>query len=188
MPVAWLSHGTLTITCNDSCSPSPPAVPCTWHRTDQRATMIIPPERIRFVVITLFGGMHDDVIKWKHFPHYWPFVRGIHRSPVNSPHKGQWRGALMFSLICALSKQSCGWWFETPSRSLWRHHVAIVFGIDIDITLIPNCLELLWYWLMHIIRLSHDLLKTIVWSTYEEPTTGLGCVNSLRPSDAYMRR
>ena len=27
-------------------------------------------------------------------------MRGIHRSPVNSPHKGQWRGALMFSLIC----------------------------------------------------------------------------------------
>ena len=40
-------------------------------------------------------------IKWKHFPRYWPFVRGIHRSPVNSPHKGQWRGALMFSFICA---------------------------------------------------------------------------------------
>ena len=44
---------------------------------------------------------HDDVIKWKHFPRYWPFVRGIHRSPVNSPHKGQWCGALMFSLTCA---------------------------------------------------------------------------------------
>ena len=40
--------------------------------------------------------LHDDVIKWKHFPRYWPLVRGIHRSPVNSPHKGQWRGALMF--------------------------------------------------------------------------------------------
>ena len=39
--------------------------------------------------------------KWKHFPRYWPFLRGIHRSTVNSPHKGQWRGALMFSLICA---------------------------------------------------------------------------------------
>ena len=25
---------------------------------------------------------HDDVIKWKHFPRYWPFVQGIHRSPV----------------------------------------------------------------------------------------------------------
>ena len=39
---------------------------------------------------------HDDVIKWKQFPRYWPFGRGIHRSPVNSSHKGQWRGALMF--------------------------------------------------------------------------------------------
>ena len=44
--------------------------------------------------------IHDDVTKWKHFPRNWPFVRGIHRSPVNSPHKGQWRGALMISLIC----------------------------------------------------------------------------------------
>ena len=44
---------------------------------------------------------HEDVIKWKHFLRYWPFVRGIHRSPVNSPHKGQWRRALMFSFICA---------------------------------------------------------------------------------------
>ena len=41
-------------------------------------------------------------IKWKHFPHYRPFVRGIHRSPVNSHHKGQWRGDLMFSLSCAV--------------------------------------------------------------------------------------
>ena len=53
-----------------------------------------------------YGGpsvswFHDDVIKWKHFPRYWPFVRGIHRSLVNSPHNGQWHGALIFSLICA---------------------------------------------------------------------------------------
>ena len=43
---------------------------------------------------------HDDIIKWKHFLRYWPFVWGIHRSPVNL-HKGQRLGALMFSLICA---------------------------------------------------------------------------------------
>ena len=48
-----------------------------------------------------FVNFHDDVIKWKHFPRYWPSVREIHRWPVNSPHKGKWRGALMFSLICA---------------------------------------------------------------------------------------
>ena len=63
--------------------------------------------------------------QWKPFPRYWPFVRGIHRSPVNSPHKSQWRGALMFFFDLRPNKrsgkQSWGWWFETPSRSLWRH-------------------------------------------------------------------
>ena len=46
-------------------------------------------------------SFHDDVIKWKHFSRYWPFVRGIHRSRVNTPHKGLWRGASTLSLICA---------------------------------------------------------------------------------------
>ena len=64
------------------------------------------------------------VIKWKHFPCYWPLARRIHRSPVNSPHKGQWLGALMcffLRLNKRLSKQWWGWWFETPSRPLWRY-------------------------------------------------------------------
>ena len=51
-------------------------------------------------VVHIPSSNHYDVIKWKHFPRYWPFVRAIHRSPVNSPHKGQWRGALILSLIC----------------------------------------------------------------------------------------
>ena len=61
-----------------------------------------------YVTLTVYKGPllstqinHDDVIKWKHCPRYLPFVRGIHRSPVNSPHKGQWRTALMFSLNSA---------------------------------------------------------------------------------------
>ena len=37
-----------------------------------------------------YPAFHDDVIKWKHFPRYRPFV-----------HKGQWRGSLMLSLTCA---------------------------------------------------------------------------------------
>ena len=55
--------------------------------------------------IPLFVGgkylYHDDVIKWKHFPRNWSFVPGNSPVPVNSSHKGQWRGALMFSLLCA---------------------------------------------------------------------------------------
>ena len=61
---------------------------------------------------------HDDVIKWKHFLRYWPFVRGIHRSPVNSPHKGQWRAALMSSLICAWIN---GWVNNREAGDLRRH-------------------------------------------------------------------
>ena len=61
---------------------------------------------------------HDNVIKWKHFPCYWPFVRGIHRSPVNSPPKSQWCGALMFSLICAWIN---GWVNNHRAGDLRRH-------------------------------------------------------------------
>ena len=62
--------------------------------------------------------VHDDVIKWKHFPRYWLFVRGIPRSPMNSPHKGQWRGALMFSLICAWRND---WVNNREAGDLRRH-------------------------------------------------------------------
>ena len=66
------------------------------------------------------GMTHDDVIKWKHFPRYWPFVRGIHRSPVNSPHKGQLRGALMFSLIWASIN---GWVNNCATGDLRRYRI-----------------------------------------------------------------
>ena len=57
------------------------------------------------IVIGLLS-VQDDVIKWKHFPRHWPLVMGIHRSPVNSPHKGLWLGTLMLSLTWAWTS---GW-------------------------------------------------------------------------------
>ena len=44
----------------------------TWSNDD-----VLPTEYL--------GTNYDDAIKWKHFPRYWPFVSGIHRSPVDSP-------------------------------------------------------------------------------------------------------
>ena len=61
---------------------------------------------------------HDDTIKWKHFPGYWPFVPGIHRSLVNSHHKGQLRGALVFPLISAWIN---GWVNNQEAGDLGRH-------------------------------------------------------------------
>ena len=78
---------------------------------------------------------HDDVIKWKHFPRYWPFVRGIHRSPVNSPHRGQWRRALMFSLIHIWIN---GWVNNLEVGDLRRyraHHDVIVMAWQLQIKL-----------------------------------------------------
>ena len=69
---------------------------------------------------------NDDVIKWKHFPCYWPFVRGIRGSLVNSAHKGQWRRALMFSLICAWTND----WVNNRDADDLRRHRA-----NYDVTL-----------------------------------------------------
>ena len=54
----------------------------------------------------------------EHFPRYWAFVRGVHRSPVNSLHKDKWRGVLMFSLICAWIN---GWANHRDAGDLRRH-------------------------------------------------------------------
>ena len=62
--------------------------PCNLIATEHVANMEMVDMTYRLLLTA-----YDDVIKWKHFPRYWPFVWGIHRSPVNSPHKGQWRGA-----------------------------------------------------------------------------------------------
>ena len=75
----------------------------------------------------------DDVIQWKHFPRYWPFVRGIHRSPVNSPHKGQWRGALMgFFFICGWINT---WVNNREAGDLRRHrvHYDVIVVCKIDL-------------------------------------------------------
>ena len=59
--------------------------------------------------------------------------RGIPRLPMDSPHKGQWRGALMFSLICAWTN---GWANNRDPGDLRRHRAhydATVINSDIFI-------------------------------------------------------
>ena len=80
---------------------------------------------------------HDDVIKWKHFPRYWPFVRGIHRDRWIPQHKGQWRGALMFSLICARIN---GWVNNGEAGDLRRHraHCDVIVMIIYVSKILPE--------------------------------------------------
>ena len=70
-----------------------------------------------------FECIHDDVIKWKHFPPYWPFVRGIHGEfPEQRPVTGSFDVFFDLCLIKRLSKHSRGWWLEMLSPPLWRHY------------------------------------------------------------------
>ena len=87
----------------------------------------VPPISHIHECIWFTHALHD-VIKWRHFPRYWPFVRGIHRSPVNSPHKGQWRGALMLSLICVWIND---WVNNREAGDLRRYRVHYDFKVMI---------------------------------------------------------
>ena len=79
-------------------------------------TCVVKPKSAHRLVSWFLS--HDDVIQWKHIPRYWPFVWGIHRCPVNSPHKGLWRGVLIYSLICARIN---GWVNNREDGDLRRH-------------------------------------------------------------------
>ena len=63
----------------------------------------------------------DCILWWRHqmetFSALLAICAGNSSSPVNSPHKGRWRGALMFSLICAWMND----WVS--NRDLRRHRI-----------------------------------------------------------------
>ena len=75
-----------------------------------------------FKVLRPGYSVHVDVIKWKHFLRYWPFVRGIHRwIPRTKASDVELDVFFDLCLNKQLSKQSWGWWLEMPSCPLWRH-------------------------------------------------------------------
>ena len=76
------------------------------------------------------------------------------RSPGNSPHKGQWRGALIFSLICTWIN---GWVNNREAGDLRRHRAHH------DVTVMINIINhSLWF------RFRNILRSSIIW-----PSTGL---------------
>ena len=96
-------------------------------------------------------------------PRYWPFVQGIHRSPVNSPHKVQWRGALMLSLICAWIN---GWVNNRQACDLRSHRghydITVLPVISLPSSVGPvclfnsNCSSLHLQLPQHVMRVGHQ--------------------------------
>ena len=109
-------------------------------------------------------SFHDDVIKWKPF----------HRWPVNSQHKGQWRGALMFSFIC---NWTYGWVSNRYAGDLRRHrahyevivmrtgNISNVFDITVWVieTLTEHCANNQFIWNSHVSGLRYKYLILDFW-------------------------
>ena len=92
-------------------------------------------------------AFHDDVITWKHLRRDWSFMKGIHRSPTNSPNKGQWRGALIFLCACAND------WANHRCAGDRRRHRA-----HYDVTVI--CIVIGLYWTLCDMCLLPDTLNS----------------------------
>ena len=67
---------------------------------------------------------------WRHQMEALSVLLALYEGPVESPHKGQWRGALVFFYACLnklFSKQPSCRWFETPSRSCNKYFSITIF-------------------------------------------------------------
>ena len=82
-------------------------------------------------------NFHDKVIKWKHFSCNRPFLWGIHLWHANSLHKGQWRGTLVFSMICSWKYGWTNNWNAGDLRSQRPHDY---------VTVMLCCTTTFWYW------------------------------------------
>ena len=74
--------------------------------------------------------IHDDVIKWKHFPRYWPFVQGIH--PLTKASDAE--------LWCFLwsAPRINGWVNNREAGDLrrYRAHYDVILMLYIDYTVL----------------------------------------------------
>ena len=81
---------------------------------------------------------HDDVIKWKHFRVTGPLCgkfTGHGEFPSQRPVTRSFDVFFDLRGNKRLRKQSWGWWFETQSRSLWRHCNAFNPYSDTSLTI-----------------------------------------------------
>ena len=131
---------------------------------------------------------HDDVIKWKHQMEKFSASMalcggglgwGIHRwIPITKTSDAEF-DVFYLRLSKRLSDQSIRWWFETPSRSFWRHCNA-VNSIEQEIYVLP----LMAYTLSPVIS-GIDIAFTAS-PKYTYMPYMLLWLNLLRPRDTYI--
>ena len=98
------------------------------HFRHARHTVYLMKYAHMFVIYVAVGILavpvhsHDDVIKRKHCPRHWHFATEIQRSPMDSPNKGKWRRALMFSMMYARTNYWANSRYAGDSRCHGTHY------------------------------------------------------------------
>ena len=117
---------------------------------------------------------HDDVIKWKHFPRYWFFVRGIHRSPVRRSFDVF---LVTFSLICAWTN---GWVNNREAGELTRHCAHY----NVTVMDMLSCrIQHQWKHFIIVLATPYAMHKAISTSAYFGRVTPLGRPRRVYKSD-----
>ena len=140
-----------------------------------------------------FHHTHDDVINGNIF-RVTGHLCGEFRSPVNSPHKGQWRAALMFSLICA----RLNGWVNNGEAGDLRHHRA---HYDVTVMSVNNADSISMSWRSHAMQslmfsnvanvLSYFIIMTfphtvLLWTATQSQPDGIRTVNGHGLQLAYI--
>ena len=115
---------------------------------------------------------HDNVIKWKHFPCYWPFVWGIHQSTVNSPHIGPVKRSFDVVFDLRLNKRHRAHYNITEMndiKSSKKHRIIVGSSNK---------------------RLLRVLQRVLIWSSVHScHLIRLSCMlNAMAPDDLVMQR
>ena len=104
-----------------------------WRHSNALATKVLASK------IDWKDGLHACKSWWRHqmetFSALLAICAGESPIPVNSPHKGQWRGALMFSLICAC----IGSWVNNRKAGDLKRHRA-----HYDVSVMSYCFCTVW--------------------------------------------
>ena len=100
-----------------------------------------------------FKNIHDDVMKWQHFPRYWLVLTGSH----------QWHGALVFSLIWTNGRAN-----NRDVSDLSRHRAyydvtVMTIPFNFLLTAISNCSRSLGCILKYIINGKSKFVLLMVW-------------------------
>ena len=118
-----------------------------WKRRHCEIRLSFPSntslDRYNFATVEFYSLLLVTPSWWRHqietFSALLAICAGNSPVPVNYPHKGQWRGALMFSLICARSNRCVNNGEAGDLRHRRSHYdVTVMFVVSV-LYVIPIC-------------------------------------------------